>query len=60
VFQPSENAVVSVGYGAWIGLAGALVLTIGSWWALADERTEAPESAYIPPPPRPAPPERAS
>jgi hypothetical protein len=60
VFQPSANAVVSVEYGAWIGLAGALALAVGSWWALADERTEAPESAYTPPPPRPAPPERAS
>lgn len=60
VFQPGPNDLVGLRYGAWLGLAGALALTIGAWWALADERTGAPESAYEPPPARPAPPERAS
>lgn len=60
VFQPGPNDLVDLRYGAWLGLAGALALTIGAWWALADERTGARESAYEPPPARPAPPERAS
>jgi hypothetical protein len=60
VFQPGPNAVVDLRYGAWIGLAGALAMTIGAWWSLADERTDAPESAYVPPAPRPAPPPASS
>jgi hypothetical protein len=60
VFQPGANAVTTVKYGAWIGLAGAALLAIGAWWALADERTGAPESAYSPPAPRPAPPAHSS
>jgi hypothetical protein len=40
----------------WLGLAGALAIAAGAWWAMADERTGAPESAYAPPPARPAPP----
>ena len=60
VAQPGADATTSVEYGAWIGLAGAALLTIGAWWATADERTDAPESAYSPPAPRPAPPARAS
>jgi hypothetical protein len=60
VFQPGPNAVTTVEYGAWIGLAGAALLAIGAWWSLADERTDAPESAYVPPAPRPAPPPASS
>jgi hypothetical protein len=60
VFQPGPNEVTTVEYGAWIGLAGAALLTIGAWWSLADERTDAPESAYVPPAPRPAPPPTSS
>jgi hypothetical protein len=60
VFQPGDNAQTTIRYGAWIGLAGAAVLVIGAWWALADERTDAPESAYVPPAPRPAPPAHSS
>jgi hypothetical protein len=33
-----------------------LALAAGAWWSLRDERTDAPESAYEPPAPRPAPP----
>jgi hypothetical protein len=60
VFQPGPNEVATVEYGAWIGLAGAALLTVGAWWSLADERTDAPESAYVPPAPRPAPPPTSS
>jgi hypothetical protein len=42
--------------GACVGLGGALAIAVGGWWSLADERTDAPESAYEPPSPRPAPP----
>jgi hypothetical protein len=41
---------------AWLGLAAALAIAAGAWWAIADERTDAPESAYAPPQARPAPP----
>jgi hypothetical protein len=60
LFQPGVDELVSVQYGAWIGLVGALALAVGAWWALADERTDAPESAYTPPAPRPAPPAHSS
>jgi hypothetical protein len=60
VFQPGPNELVTVEGGAWIGLAGAALLAIGAWWSLADERTDAPESAYVPPAPRPAPPPASS
>jgi threonine/homoserine/homoserine lactone efflux protein len=60
VFQPGPNHLVTLRYGAYLGLLAALAVALGGWWALKDERTQAPESAYAPPPPRPAPPERAS
>jgi hypothetical protein len=60
VFQPGPNELTTVEYGAWIGLAGAALLTVGAWWSLADERTDAPESAYVPPAARPAPPPASS
>ena len=41
---------------ARLGLLAALVLALGGWWAIKDDRTDAPESAYTPPEPRPAPP----
>ena len=58
VFQPGPNDLVVLRYGAWLGLLAALILAIGGWWATKDERTDAPESAYTPPEPRPAPPPR--
>ena len=58
VFQPGPNDVIVVRYGAWLGLLAALVLALGGWWATKDERTDAPESAFTPPEPRPAPPPR--
>jgi hypothetical protein len=40
---------------AWLGLAGVIAVAAGACWAIADERTDAPESAVVPPPARPAP-----
>jgi hypothetical protein len=60
IAQPGVDAVTSIEGGAYVGLAGAALLTIGAWWSLADERTDAPESAYVPPVPRPAPPPASS
>jgi hypothetical protein len=60
VFQPGPNHLVTLRYGAYLGLLAALAVALGGWWALKDERTAAPESASAPPPARPAPPERAS
>jgi hypothetical protein len=59
VFQPGPNDIVVLRYGAWLGLVAALLVMVGGWWAIKDERTDAPESAYTPPAPRPAPPERS-
>ena len=56
VFQPGPNDIVVLRYGAWLGLLTALVLAVGAWLAIKDERTDAPESAYTPPEPRPLPP----
>jgi hypothetical protein len=58
VFQPGPNEFVGLRYGAWLGLLAALVLALGGWLAIKDERTDAPESAYTPPEPRPPPPPR--
>ena len=60
VFQPGPNDFTTVRYGAWIGLLAAAALAVGAWWSLADERTDAPESAYTPPAPRPALPAQSS
>ena len=56
VFQPGSNELTTVRYGAYLGLLAAALVAIGGWWSLKDERTDAPESAYTPPAPRPAPP----
>ena len=58
VFQPGPNELVVLRYGAWLGLLAAVVLAVGGWRAIKDERTDARESAYTPPEPRPAPPPR--
>jgi hypothetical protein len=52
------DAAVRVEAGAYVGLAALALIAAGAWRSIADERTGAPESAYTPPPPRPAPPER--
>lgn len=55
----APNFLVEVKLPAYLGLLCALAIAIGAWLAMADERTDAPESAYTPPPPRPAPPAEA-
>ena len=58
LFQPGPNDIVVLRYGAWLGLLAALILAVGGWLAIKDERTDAPESAYTAPEPRPLPPRR--
>jgi hypothetical protein len=58
IAQPGPDELVAVQTPAYLGLAALALLVGGAWRAIADERTGAPESAYTPPPPRPAPPER--
>jgi hypothetical protein len=41
---------------AYLGVAACAAIAAGAWRALADERTGAAESRYMPPDPRPAPP----
>jgi hypothetical protein len=40
---------------AYLGLLFAALIPVGAWMALGDERKDAPESAYTPPPARPVP-----
>ena len=56
VFQPGPNDIEVLRYGAWLGLLAALILALGGWLATKDDRTDAPESAYTAPEPRPLPP----
>lgn len=49
------NAAVTVQLPAYLGLVLAALIPAGAWMALADERTDAPESRYTPPPARPVP-----
>jgi len=49
------NALVSVELPAYLGLLFSALIPAGAWIVLRDERTEAPESAYTPPPARPVP-----
>lgn len=46
---------VGIGPGGWVGLASLLIVLIGLWVAVADDRTDAPDSAFDPPAPRPVP-----
>jgi hypothetical protein len=60
IFQPAlglglGNDAVSVQVAGYVGLVALVLIAAGAWTTLADERTEAPESAYTPPPPRPVP-----
>lgn len=50
------NELISIQAPAYLGLLAAAALAAGAWLAIRDERTDAPESAYEQPPPRPAPP----
>jgi hypothetical protein len=58
VAQPGDDTVVAARLPAYLGLAALALVVAGAWRAIADERTGAPDSAYTPPPARPAPPER--
>jgi hypothetical protein len=56
--QPGPNEFLDVAFGAWLGLAGAVGITAGGWWATADERNRgvpAPRVEVRPAPP-PGPP----
>jgi hypothetical protein len=47
---------VGVALPGYLGPLAVAAILAGAWRAMADERTTAPESAYTPPPARPAPP----
>ena len=49
------NGSVSVQAAGYLGLAARVLIVAGGWVTMADERTNARESAYTPPPPRPLP-----
>ena len=49
------NSAVSVQVAGYLGLVALALITVGCWRAMADERVDAPESAYTPPPARPLP-----
>ena len=60
VFQPAldlglGNGAVGIHTAGYLGLVALLLTAAGAWIVLADERTDAPESAYTPPPARPVP-----
>ena len=48
IFQPGPNELVSLGAGAWLGLAATLAITAGAWLSIADERV-----SHVPPGPEP-------
>jgi hypothetical protein len=50
-----SNADVTVQLAGYLGLVALIVIILGAWISLSDERTDAPDSAYTPPPPRPVP-----
>ena len=50
-FPPGDTEV-----DAYLGILATAAIFAGAGIALADERTDAPESAFTPPAPRPAPP----
>jgi len=49
------NGAVTVQVAGYLGLAALALIAAGGWIAIGDERTDAPDSAYTPPPPRPVP-----
>jgi hypothetical protein len=60
IFQPDldlglGNQAVTVQVAGYLGLVALALVAVGGWMAIADERTQAPDSAYTPPPPRPVP-----
>jgi hypothetical protein len=56
IAQPGVDALVSVQLPAYLGLLCALLIPVGGFLSLRDERTDSPEArAYTPPPARTAP-----
>jgi hypothetical protein len=58
LFQPDlglglSNGAVTVQLAGYLGLVALALIAVGAWIAMSDERTDAPDSAYTPPPPRP-------
>jgi hypothetical protein len=49
------NGDVTIQTAGYLGVVALALITVGAWITLADERTDAPESAYTPPPARPVP-----
>jgi hypothetical protein len=49
------NTSVGIEAAGYLGLVALAATAAGGWITLADERTNARESAYTPPPPRPIP-----
>jgi hypothetical protein len=49
------NTAVGIQTAGYLGLVALALTAAGAWITLTDERTDAPESAYTPPPPRPIP-----
>lgn len=49
------NGDVTIQTAGYLGILALALITAGAWITLADERTDAPESAYTPPPARPVP-----
>jgi hypothetical protein len=50
-----RNGAVGIQAAGYLGLLALALTAAGAWITLTDERTDAPESAYAPPPPRPVP-----
>jgi hypothetical protein len=60
IFQPDldlglGNGAVTVQLAGYLGLVALALIIVGGWITIGDERTDAPDSAYTPPPPRPVP-----
>jgi len=51
--RPDHASTVCAG--AWLALAGALLILVGSWWSMRDERPSLYRPAEPPPLPPPAP-----
>jgi fucose 4-O-acetylase-like acetyltransferase len=49
------NEAVKVQVAGYLGLVALIMIVVGAWITIADERTDAPDSAYTPPPPRAVP-----
>jgi hypothetical protein len=49
------NGAVTIQTPGYLGVLALALISVGAWFTLADERTDAPESAYTPPPARPVP-----